>query len=147
MEKGPTTGADQRSWKARPLNAFVLRTLISLAPVVAAYLVARITAPALWSPTGVGGRVVYIGQIAVVGSVAALLADRLARRGTAHPFAQHDLGVPRPGAIAVRCRPADGTLRRLQRALDAERRRSAPISRRRRSSSSKWSSLSVGTSA
>ena len=81
MSVGPTRGsANDRAWAAKPSRAFAVRAIVIVAPIAASFLVTQLVARALWHPTGWLGLLVFIAQVGVVGSVAAVLAERTLRR-------------------------------------------------------------------
>lgn len=51
-----------------------------LAPIVASFAVTRLLSPGLWHPGGAFGLIVFVIQVAAVGTVAALVAQRALRR-------------------------------------------------------------------
>jgi hypothetical protein len=81
MMSGPTLGVgEDRAWSARPLRAFLVRALVALVPILVAFVTTHFAAPGLWRPAGWVGVAIFLVQGAVVGSAAALLADRASRR-------------------------------------------------------------------
>ena len=81
MSAGPTRGAtDRRSWSGRPVRALAVRGLAVAAPIISSFVVTRFTAEVLWHPAGLPGLIIFIGQAAIIGSSAALLTGRTARR-------------------------------------------------------------------
>ena len=122
MRAGPTRGAtdEERAWSRRPVRALAVRAVLMATPILASFAVTRVVAPALWHPAGWRGLITFIAQAAVVGSVAALLTDRVVRR--LMPLAEllnmtlmfPDRAPPRFG-VALR----SGTIRQLKGSLDA----------------------------
>ncbi len=81
MISGPTRGAtDERTWAANPVKAFAVRSLVAVVPLAFSYLAARVAASDLWRPDGWVGTAIFVLQLAVIGSGAAMVTDRLIRR-------------------------------------------------------------------
>jgi hypothetical protein len=76
-----TSGAaDIRVWRSKPRRALVVRVALAIMPVVAAFVVTWLVAPTLPRSAGPLGPATYVGAAAVVGTVVALLARRVANR-------------------------------------------------------------------
>lgn len=80
MAEGPTRGADETTWRARPTQAFAARALLFLAPLALSIVVVRMVAPWLWHPSGFLGAIVYVAQIAIVGIAAGFAVERALRK-------------------------------------------------------------------
>ena len=79
-ERSKSGAPDERAWSPNRWMAVVVRILVAISPFVAAFLVARMAAPAFWHPGGWTGAAAFFVQGAIAGTVAALLAGRAAQR-------------------------------------------------------------------
>ncbi|MEM9616061.1 MAG: HD-GYP domain-containing protein [Actinomycetota bacterium] len=85
MAEGPTRGAQENTWEARPVHAFAARTLLFVVPLAVSIAVVRLISPSLWHPAGFLGAAGYVAQIALVGIGTGLLAERLLRKALPLP--------------------------------------------------------------
>ncbi|MEM7274015.1 MAG: HD-GYP domain-containing protein [Actinomycetota bacterium] len=81
MTDGPTKGArDGAAWQATPATAMVIRGGVLLAPVIGAFAVLRLVDRWFYHPDGWFGLVLWVLQGVLIGLVASMLIDRVARR-------------------------------------------------------------------
>ena len=118
----PTKGAaelENGTWAGRPLIAFALRSTPVVVPVGASWAATRLAAPAFWHPAHVVGALVWVAQLIVVGSAAALLGGRASRRLL--PLAAlYRLSIAFPDRAPSRFRIAlrSGNVKRMQAQFD-----------------------------
>ena len=118
----PTKGAaelETGTWAGRPLIAFGLRSATVVVPLGASWVATRLAAPAFWHPAHMVGALVWIAQLIVVGSAAALLAGRASRRLL--PLAAlYKLSIAFPDRAPSRFRIAlrSGNVKRMQAQFD-----------------------------
>ena len=78
---GPTRGAsDDAVWRAQPGRALLVRAAVIILPMVASFATAHFVSGVLWHPSSLAGFLVFVAQLAVVGSTAALLSERALRK-------------------------------------------------------------------
>ncbi len=118
----PTKGAaelENGTWAGRPLIAFGLRSTTVVVPVCASWAATRLAAPAFWHPAHMVGALVWVAQLIVVGSAAALLGGRASRRLL--PLAAlYRLSIAFPDRAPSRFRIAlrSGNVKRMQAQFD-----------------------------
>lgn len=85
MAEGPTRGAQDNAWQARPRQAFAARAVLFIVPLVISIAVVRLLSPSLWHPAGWLGALVYVTQIALAGIGIGVVAERLLRKALPLP--------------------------------------------------------------